>query len=753
MIRLLRFWGACLSYLIFSGWGEAKAAEMDIVALEMTRILQNEHYARMPFNEELSERFLERFLDELDGDRLYFLKAEVEGFRRLYERDLHDRISMKSAMPVARGIYELYARRVRERVAFSKALLAQGDFKFDSERVVLRDRAGVDWPEGLGGLAKLWRGSLENSLLSERIRRERLRGRAKEMGLEDPFEGEEDELSAVRSALQRVLKSVAGKGEEEVGNYFLSAVAQAYDPHSDYLSAGEMAKFRISVSHELVGVGVSLVMNDEGETVLVGIVRGGPADVEGSLKLGDRVVAISKNNNGEWLDVLYLPFNEVIHHVLGEEGQEVGLRVKRKVDGEDVVMELAIPRGVVVIKEDLAWARLFDFKVEEGADAFRLGVIKVPSFYFDFDDSGSRVSVDVERLLKRLLEEEIEGLILDLRGNPGGSLREVQRLTGMFVGRGPVVQVKAASGETRSLNSLHRKPLYDGPLVALTDRGSASASEILVGALQDYERAVVVGASSTFGKGTVQKTMDIADFMPVFSDREDAGWLKLTFQKYYRVSGSSVQLRGVVPDLVLPDAPLMNEIGEVFEVYPLPHDVIRRAKNFKLGKTDDLFLEELGKRSAARVVKEKYFQYLLEDQALAEEMAETNEMSLNLKVRMEKLHEEEKRSAQRRAEREVRFAKVEAGDADLFSVYRVNLDDLKKEVLPAFVAEDDRSDYIRMEEDALKALEKNLGWPSGVDFVLREGLVVLQDLVVLRNPPLPPVVEEEEENLLEVTGR
>ncbi len=227
-------------------------------------------------------------------------------------------------------------------------------------------------------------------------------------------------------------------------------------------------------------------------------------------------------------------------------------------------------------------------------------MITLPSFYADFDEGKVRCSVDVERILNRLIEERIDGLILDLRNNGGGSLEEVRRMTGFFIDRGPVVQVKNTLGQIQVKDSETGKPIYDGPMVVLTDKSSASASEILAGALQDYNRAVMVGDSSTFGKGTVQQPMDIGRMLPLFSARNRAGFLKVTIQKFYRPSGSSTQMEGVVPDMVLPSIMDALEVGEAFLDHALPHDRIRRAPDFKPLDAQALFIPRLKELSQER---------------------------------------------------------------------------------------------------------------------------------------------------------
>lgn len=727
MIKFPRFFTAAAIGLGVFSPTVGQGAEFELVGRELVRLMQNGHYARLPFNENLSTRFLERYLTTLDGEKTYFLASEVARFKREHERDLHDHISTKSVMPIAKEIFEVYRSRVSARVAHANALLEKNEFDFTGDRSTERDRESAEWPADARELEAVWREKLEDMVLSEMIRREKLRGRATEAGKPDPFRKKKSPVETVGLKYNRLLKTVAQTTEEDIADYFFSAVTTSYDPHSEYLSANEMEQFKIDVSTKLVGIGASLAMNENGETEVYGIVNGGPADKQGDLQLGDRVIAVSRDNDGQWIDIMFMPIDKVIEHVLGKDGAPVGLRIKRKIDGQDQILEIVIPRGVVTMKEDLTTAKIYEFGT--GENLTKLAVITVPSFYFDFDNDGNRVSVDVERILKRLNKEKVDGIALDLRDNTGGSLPEVQRMTGFFIHRGPIVQVKGISGQIESLNSLHRKPLYDGPLIVMTNKGSASATEILAGALQDYNRAVVVGSSTTYGKGTVQKTLNISDFMPIFADRDRAGWLKLTFQKYYRITGSSVQIKGVTPDLVLPDLTDAYEMGEGFKKYALPHDVIRRSAGFKPRDRQHLFVAHLQDKNIKRVRENQYFKYLQEDIGRAKEEIAKNSVSLNRDVRMAELKESEERRKKRTAERKARFEAMEAEDKKSFKVYRLTLDDLDTELLPLFDRDDRSDDHVRKAANELANLEETLKWPSGIDSVKRESLFVLRDLV------------------------
>lgn len=694
------------------------AADFELVGREMVRMLQNDHYARLPFNEEMSGRIIDRYLGSLDPQRWYFLQGEVAEVRRRYGRNLHDLISTKRAMPFASEIYNRYRQRVLARVGFSRKYLEKGEFSFESDRKILQDRSTAEWAFDEASLEAIWRDSVDALVLEEILRRRQIQNRAEKAGKPDPFRDSPTVASKIIKRFDRLERTVVGVVDGDVADAFFSSIAKAYDPHSDYFTASEMARFRIDVSNQLVGIGARLAMNDEGETVVEELVPGGPADQGGQLKEGDRIFAVSGANDGTWQDITFQGRDKVIRLILGEKGSEVGFRLRRSGENGDDLVEVSVERDVVVIKEELARARIVDFGTGEAP--WKIGILVIPSFYLDFDKGGNGVSDHVEKLLNRLVKEGIQGLVLDLRDNVGGSLNEVQRVAGFFLGKRPVVQIRFSNGQVQSLTSSPREPLFDGPLVTITNRRSASATEILAGALQDYNRAILIGASSTFGKGTVQKTESVADQMPVFSDHQGAGHLKLTFQKYYRVSGSSVQTRGVVPDLVLPEETDGLDIGEKFDRYALPHDVIQASPGFKPEDRDLLFLPGIKERSATRVLANGFFNEVIESIKLTKARKESLLVSLSLKERLALLEAGEVARQARLKERSARFQEVLASDSKQFKAFRLTLEDLAREELPLESHE--------QSQPGDRDPEGRLVWPNGLDAMEREALEIVKDL-------------------------
>ncbi|MGE9267425.1 MAG: carboxy terminal-processing peptidase [Verrucomicrobiales bacterium] len=706
-----------------------QAADFNVVAKEMARMLQNGHYARLPYDEKLSERFFTDYITDLDPSRHYFLQSDVDEFREKYAKRLHELLITEKAMEPAAEIFERFRTRVEERVALVNDLLKEEEFTYDSERFIKQDRKEAAWPADEAAARQLWRDQIEEAMLSELLRREGIEKRAKEKGVENPLANELSPEEKLSKRYERFLRTIEDSDGEDIANFFLSAVARAYDPHTEYMSAREMDRFYSAMQNKLVGIGALLQAEDDGATEIKGIVVGGPAEKQGELQLKDRIIGVDPLNDGNMVDIMFMELDKVVELIRGEEETEVRLKVEPADGAPGETKEIVITRDEVEMKDELATGEII--KLRGGEKEWKLGWIHLPSFYADFQNGQTSCSRDIAILLTRMKKEGINGLAIDLRGNGGGSLEEVRRITGFFIGRGPVVQVKSSSGHIESKESPYREPLYDGPMVVLTDKSSASASEILAGALQDYNRAVIIGESSTFGKGTVQQPMDIARFMPLLANADRAGYLKATIQKFYRVSGSSTQLDGVTPDIVLPALTDGLEFGEEHLDHPLKHDVIRRAGDFEPFNRRNLFLPALEEKSAQRVGASKDFAYIKEDIARLKERLQENQVSLNREVRQKEITENEERRKSRNAERRERFAEMAKKDEENYAFFRLTLEDVDSDVLPEVNLEKDEQSHMRRAKDELESLNDTPEWPSGMDVVKREGLAVLTDLVDL----------------------
>ena len=713
---------------------KGQQADFNEVGRQMSIMLQNSHFARLPFDEAMGRRFLDDYLKDLDFQRLYFTQEDVDRFNDAYGSEMHSLILQGKSMEAATTIYDIFKERVRARVEQTEKLLNGNDFDFTSEDKVMMSRKDAAWPKNEKDAAELWRLQIKEAVLGEVLRREMLAKMAKEQGKADPGSDDRSPKEKVSLRYKRFLASVEDVDNEEVANYFLSAVARAYDPHTDYMSAREMSRFKDSMKNELVGIGALLQGEEDGATKIMGIVVGGPADREGSLKLNDRVVGVNALNTdkpADMVDIMFMKIDKVVDLIRGKEGTSVALKVEPASGPPGVTRIVVIKRGKVEMKDEQAGGELIEIKNDKNQSK-RLGVIALPSFYADFDNGEVSCADDVEKLLKRLMEEKIDGLILDLRNNGGGSLDEVRRMTGFFMEQGPVVQVKDTLGRVQVKNSENGKPIYTGPMVVLTDRSSASASEILAGALQDFNRAVVVGEASTFGKGTVQQPMDIGRMLPLFSNRNGAGFLKVTIQKFYRPSGSSTQMDGVASDVVIPSIMDGLEIGESFLEHSLEHDLIRRADDFKPLDAETLFIPKLKELSLKRIDDCRDFEYVRDDVRRTTERIKANTLSLNKAEREKELAESDARQKERNAERRERFAKVAQEDKQRFKFFKLTLDDIKEgKKLISYDPSDESASFMRRAKDETEDLDDSPKWPTGLDPIKRESIAVMRDLVEL----------------------
>ena len=712
----------------------AQQADFNEVGRQMAIMLQNSHFARLPFNAELSQRFLDDYLKDLDSQRLYFTQEDVDVLGIKFGNQLHTLLLHGNCIPAATEIYRLFEKRVEERVAFTATLLAGTEFDFSANETAMLSRKEATWPKNDKAASDLWRLQIKEAILGEILRRELLTKLAKEQNKPDPGSEDRSPNEKVSLRYKRFLNSVKDVDDEEIANYFLSSVARAYDPHTDYMSFREMNRFKDGMKNELVGIGALLQGEEDGATKIMGIVVGGPADRGGKLKLNDRVVAVDAFNTGkpeDMVDIMFMKIDKVVDFVRGKEGSFVALKVEPAgaVPGETKIV--LIQRDKVEMKDEQASGEVIEISGDKTPPR-RLGMITLPSFYTDFEEGKIRCSVDVERILKRLMEEKVEGLIFDLRNNGGGSLAEVQRMTGFFTGSSPVVQVKNTLGQIQVKDSEGGKPIYTGPMVVMIDKSSASASEILAGALQDYNRAVVIGDTSTFGKGTVQQPMDIGRMLPLFAAKNRAGYLKVTIQKFYRPSGSSTQMDGVVSDIVVPSLADALEIGEEYLDHPLPHDRIRPAADFKPLDTQALFLPRLKELSQQRLNACKDFSYVIQDVMKAKERSQLNQVSLNKGSREKDLADSEILQKERNEERKVRFARMAEDDKKSMTFFKVTLEDLEKGAnLKPYDPAAENGSYMRRAKDEVADLDQTPKWPTGLDPLKRESLSVLVDLVGL----------------------
>jgi len=629
----------------------AVAASKETIAMSVGRLLEEGHYTRGKLNEEVSKKFLQTYLELLDFSHLFFTQQDVDALNAKYGSSIAGDVLLGNLKP-AYEIYDLYAKRVDERVAKVKDLLKQPiDFKGDATIELSRQKS--PWPKDEAEADQLWRGRINSELLQEHLS-------------EHPIE---PGPQLVARRYDRLARNVHEQDKDEQMKLFLDALAQTYDPHSEYLSKADMKNFSINMGLSLVGIG-AMLRSEDGYAKIESLVPGGPAQVDGRLKVGDRITAVAQAQ-ADFVDVREMRLDKVVEMIRGKKGTRVRLLViPSDVTDPSHRKNVELVRDEIKLKDQEARADII-LRKDENGNPIKLGWLTLPSFYADMDRHQKSTTRDVLALLKRLKKENIAGLVVDLRRNGGGSLEEALSLTGLFLKSGPIVQTKDYNGSIR-ISPDPSSMAYSGPLVVLTSRQSASASEIFAAALQDYGRAVIVGDKNTFGKGTVQTILPIGRFASLLGSRSDEdGALKLTIQKFYRVAGGSTQLHGVASDIVLPSLSDLPEFGEGALKNALPYDEVPRAKYTKWSDTHSLFVDQLKRRSEERVKNDPEFHYVMEDIGRLRHKLDENRISLNEDLRKKELADDKLRKEMRSKERLAR-------NEEEPRIYRLTLDTVDK---------------------------------------------------------------------------
>jgi carboxyl-terminal processing protease len=630
----------------------AMAASRETIAMSVGRLLEEGHYTRQKLNEEVSKKFLQTYLELLDFSHLFFTQKDVDELNAKYGSSIAGDVLLGNLKP-AYDIYALYTKRVDDRVAKIKELLKQ-PIDFKSNATVEMNRQKSSWPKDEAEADQLWRGRISNEMLQEHLS-------------EHPIE---PAPQLVARRYDRVARNVHEADKDEQMKLYLDALAQAYDPHSEYLSKADMKNFSINMGLSLMGIG-AMLRSEDGYAKIESLVPGGPAQVDGRLKVGDRITAVAQGQ-AEYVDVREMRLDKVVEMIRGKKGTHVRLLVI-PADATDPSRRknVELVRDEIKLKDQEARADIIIRKDENG-DPVKLGWLTLPSFYADMDKHQKSTTRDVLALLKRLKKENIAGLVVDLRRNGGGSLEEALSLTGLFLKSGPIVQTKDYNGSIRVSANPDPGIAYSGPMVVLISRQSASASEIFAAALQDYGRAVIVGDKNTFGKGTVQTILPIGRFASLLgSHSDDDGALKLTIQKFYRVAGGSTQLHGVASDIVLPSLSDLPEFGEGALKNALPYDEVTKARFTKWSDGHSLFVDQLRRRSEERVKSDPEFHYVMEDVDRLRHKLDENRISLNEDARKKELQDDKLRKETRSKERLARNQREP-------QIYRVTLDTVDK---------------------------------------------------------------------------
>ena len=590
----------------------APTARERMIARQVGSLLEEAHYSKLKIDDSLSPRVMDKFIDGLDGQRSYFLASDIAEFET-HRLRFDDMIRTGDIEP-AYLIFARYQQRNRERVQHALALLdREPDFSLNESFEF--DRESAPWAKDSAELDELWRKRVKNDAISLLLTNKSWT----------------EARDVLRTRYERVLKRADQVKPEEVFELFLNAYARTFDPHSSYFSPRKSEEYKIQMSLNYEGIGASLQLVDEYVTIM-NLIEGGPAAAAGTLKINDRNTAVGQGRDGSMTDVVGWRIDDVVQLIRGKGGTPVRLQILpagAAPGSPEKTVEFM--RGKVTLEAQAAKKELKTFR--RGEREHKVGVINVPGFYSDYDaqragDKDYRSTTrDVRKLIDELKKEGVDSIVMDLRGNGGGFLPEAQSLTGLFIDRGPVVQVQFSGGDKEVLDDDQSGVAYEGPLVVLIDRFSASASEIFAGAIQDYGRGVVVGQRS-FGKGTVQNLVPLSRW----SARPVNGQLTVTIGKFYRVTGESTQHRGVEPDVTLASPISLADIGESSLDDALPWDRIQAAGFGQPGQLTPS-IAKLVTEENARQRRDPDYRWWLADIAAVEKLRSQKSLSLNIETR------------------------------------------------------------------------------------------------------------------------
>jgi len=584
------------------------------IAFVAARVLENYHYSEHPLDKEMSAKFFDGYIDSLDPQHEYFLQSDLAQFApyRTNLDTLTINTNMAADLTPAFLIFHRRQERFQQSVEYVHELLQQDKFKFNTDEKII-DRRHEPFPKDLDEAKLLWRQRVRYDYLVEKLSKEFSESNGV-FTIKLPPGATTNIIADLEKHNRWSLHLMTNQDSESVLQDYLDALAHAYDPHTDYMSAPHAQQFSISMNLALFGIGAQL-REDYGYCTILTLVAGGPASKSKALKENDRILAVAQGSKPP-VDVVDMELDKVVQQIRGPKGTEVRLTIS---PGPDYTTRkvVTLVRDEIKLEDQEAKAKIIEIPEEHGGTN-RFGILDLPSFYAPVDSGNGRTtpkytSVDVAKLLKKLKQEHISGLIVDLRNNPGGSLEEAIKFTGLFIKDGPVVQARSPDGQILVDSCADSGELYGGPLLVMVNRFSASAAEIAAAALQDYGRAVVVGDVSTHGKGTVQSLNSLKPFM--INSTNDPGELKITIKKFYRISGGSTQLKGVTPDLILPDLLSYYRVPGVGESNldnALPWDTIQPANYDKLDLVQP-YLTDLRARSDARVLTNQDFAYVRQD--------------------------------------------------------------------------------------------------------------------------------------------
>jgi carboxyl-terminal processing protease len=597
----------------------------------VSHILMRSHYQKKPINDSLSSDIFDLYINTLDYNRLYFLESDLKTLEAY--RYMFDDYVLSGQIEEPYQVFNLYEKRAAERLEYVFKIL-ETDFDFTIDEYLELDRENASRAKTKAELDDLWRKRLKHEALNLKLTGKDWDGVVK----------------TLKNRYKRIRRNLTQYNSEDVFQLVMNSLAESYDPHTNYFSPKDFDDFKIRMSQSLEGIGARLSTESD-YTKVVEIVPGGPADKSKQLFPNDKITGVGQGLNGEILDVIGWRIDDVVQLIRGKKSTLVRLQVLRADSAPEALPDtIALVRDKIKLEDQSAKADTLQFFQNGRKRVF--GVINIPSFYSDFEarrngeEDYKSTSRDVEKLIRELETRNVEGLVIDLRGNGGGFLNEAVDLSGLFIDKGPVVQVRDTQGKTGVEWDTEPGRVYDGPLIVLVDRLSASASEIFAAAIQDYERGIIIGSQS-FGKGTVQNAYDLNRYLRDPSNQ--FGQLKLTVAKFYRINGGSTQHVGVVPDISFPSRFDLMEIGESTRKNALLWDQINPVKYDKEGSLSNV-LPSLEQRLKARLADNSDYMDLLADLEKLEERRQKTLVSLQESKRRaerEKTEEEETADIQR----------------------------------------------------------------------------------------------------------
>ena len=582
-------------------------------------LMQTQHLSKRKFDDETAKRGFDLYIKRMDPIKVYFTQADIAEFRK---KSLNlDNELLRGEYATAFEIFKRFLQRVDERVKVAHELIdAEHDFTVDENMET--DPDNYDFPKGASDARDRWRKRIKYNLLLERNKSKSEKEKANDR--RKPKKRLKDRYTAFSKRMHQY-------NNEDVVELFVSSMTGGFDPHTSFMSRATYENFLINFGLQLEGIGATLQSTDDGLTQIKRVVKGGPLAKHGKVKVDDKIVAVGQAE-GDMVDITWMKLDDVVKMIRGKKGTVVRLSVLKPNDNE--IKTYTITRDRVELKDQAAQGKIFEAGKKSDGSKFKIGVIELPSFYAGMKSEvdGQEVSTtrDLRRILENFNEKNVDSLVLDLRANGGGSLLEAINATGLFIDRGPVVQVKDPFGRIEVYDDTRRGTAWNKPMVVLTSKFSASASEILAGAIQDYDRGIVVGDTATHGKGTVQNLVNLARIIYRTRDApNDFGALKITLQQFYRPNGDSTQKRGVLSDIVLPSMTDHMDVAESDLDHTVEFDKVTPANYTKVGKVNKQWIAEIRKKSAERVKNSKRFLKELRRIKLYKDQKESKVVSLN----------------------------------------------------------------------------------------------------------------------------